>query len=320
MSRESLGAIRRGLNSIKTAAIILSPGKRVELANAHALELCNCRDNVELNDALLVPERELDSALENARREPQEHVIKFGPRTIQLHISYGDRGWIILAHDLAVLQDLQRCMKAASVTRARERMSGTLMHSLKGPMHAMTLTLDVLRKAFSQEPRQQHYLEALAKELSRLNDSLEAMFAESRPASMMTEFDLSELISELATRMRVETALREVTIKLNLAEQTTMLGRQRDIKHALAAIMLNSIDASSDGGEVEVKLTREDPWARITISGDPLSNDWLDIDLEVARQIAREHGGELYSDSSRRICFKLPLKNQDSGSRFPDSD
>ncbi|MGH8771397.1 MAG: sensor histidine kinase, partial [Burkholderiales bacterium] len=205
---------------------------------------------------------------------------------------------------------LQRCMKAESIMRARERMSGTLMHSLKGPIHAMTLTLDVLRKRSSKETRQRHYLDALGRELSRLNDSLEAMFAESRPARMMTEFDLTGLISELATGMRVETALREVTIKLNLAEQTTMLGRQRDIKHALAAIMLNSLDASPDGGEVEVKLTREDHWARITISGDPSTESSLDIDLEVARQIAREHGGELYSDSSRRICFKLPLKEQ----------
>jgi signal transduction histidine kinase len=306
-----------GAGRIKTAVIILEPGKHAEFGNAHALELFGARNTTELNEALLAPEHGLDSELERAAGEPQEKVIKLAGRAIHLQITCSGRGWVIVAHDLAELRALQQWMKAASVQRARERMSGTLLHSVKSPMHAITLALDVLRKTLppETESRARHYLETIGKDLHRLNESLEAVLSDTRPLNEPAQVDLSALISEIATMMRVEAAMREVSLKLDLAEQTTtIIGRRHELKHVLAAMLLNALDASAEGSEVEIKLTREDHWARITISGaNALPGSALDhsIDLEVAREIAREYGGEFYADSSRRTCFKLPLKEQE---------
>ena len=294
---------------LKTAVVVLNPERRVDFANAYAFELFSCRNAAELADALLAPEREIDQILMRARGESQETTVEVGSRKLHLQITGGEHGWLVIAHDAARLNALDRSLQAASEARARERMSGTVLHNIKGPMHAMTLALDILTKTLPEgETRQRHYLDAIRKELARLHGSLEALLSEARRAS--ENLDLNSLISEVAKMMRVEAAMRDVGFKLNLAEDAVVNANARNIKHALATILLNALHWAPEGTEVEIKLAREESWARITIVAARITGQTSEddvIDFHVARRIARDNGGELYFDSAKRYCFKLPL-------------
>ncbi|MGH8726610.1 MAG: hypothetical protein ACREV9_00295 [Burkholderiales bacterium] len=295
---------------IKTGVIVLDAEKRVVFANAAALELFDSRNQAELHSILATSQHELDAAL--ASGAPQERTIKLDARGVHLQIAPGAGDWVIVAHDVAALSTLRKCMKAASLMRAKERMSGTLLHGLKGPMHSITLTLDVLRRFLAQETRAQQYLEAIGKDITRFNSAIEATLADLRPVAETSEFELRALIQQVCANMRIEAAVREVHIKVNAAEGVMINGRRKDIEHALATVLLNALETSEEGAEIEAKLTTEERWARITVSGGetPPSSSVLDheIDLEVAAVITRDHGGDFYADSNHRVCFKFPLK------------
>lgn len=298
--------------AIKTAVIILDSGMRVEFCNARALTLFSSGNAAQLSEVLFAPGHEFESELEKARGEPRECVIKLDHLRAHLQITGDERGWVVLAHDLDWFHAVRQCMRSASEMRVRERTSGALVHSVKSPMHAMGLALDILRKTLPAGERPRHYIETIGKELARLNGSLQGLLAKPQSDAEEHEFDLHALISEVAAMVRIEAALREVRFKHLTAEAVdgvAMLGRRQQIKHALASILLNVLDSSSEGAEVELKLTREGAWARVTITGakPPPQSASSYMDVEVAREIAGAHGGEFYAESSRRVCFKLPL-------------
>lgn len=294
---------------LKTGVIVLSPERRVDFANAHALELFQCRGVAQLAKALLAPERKLDQVLMPARSEPQEAMIELGSRKVCLQTTRTEHGWIVLAHDAAQMNALDASLQAASESRARERMSGTILHNIKGPMHAMTLALDILTKTLRKgEARQLHYIEAIRKELTRLGASLEPLLPETRRTNEKLELNL--LISGAVKMMRVEAAMREVTLKLNLGEDAVVTGHARTLRHALAAVLLNALHSTAEGGEIEIQLACEERWARITITNTGANDHPSEedaIDLYVARSVANAHGGEFCADSPSRFCFKLPL-------------
>lgn len=298
----------------KTGVIVLEGNMQVAFANPRALELFASRSPTELATILSAPQHELRALL--AQNVSAERVLKLDGRELHLHVAPGAGVSVVFAHDAAFPPTFAKCLKAASIARTKERMAGTLVHSLKGPMHSITLALEVLRRTSGDETRP--YLESIGKDIARLNSTIETSLAGARKVKQMSEFELSAVLKEVASTMRVEAAMREARIKVSGAAGVTIAGRRGDIEHAIAAVLLNALDTSAEGAEIEVKLATEEKWARITVVGGGAPRPELqpdhEIDLEVAGAIAREHGGELYPDSSRRVCFKFPLKRIETGS------
>jgi hypothetical protein len=103
--------------------------------------------------------------------------------------------------------------------------------------------------------------------------------------------------------------MREVVFKLSLADNMHARAGRRELKHAFACVLLDVLEATPEGGEIEIKAGDEDGWIRVTISSASARVEKTHddaIDFHVARDTARACGGELYAESLRRVCFKLP--------------
>jgi signal transduction histidine kinase len=291
---------------VKRGVIVVDRTGRIDFANRAALELFACANLGELANALSTIE------LDGATGEPLEFCNS--REKIHLEIAPCERGWVIVVHDAALCETLERCLRATSEMQARERMSATMLHDVKGPMHAMTLALDVLAKTLQSDAnaRQLHYIEAIRKDLARLQESVPSLLPQAHRPQELSEVDIAALVSDVVRMMRVEAAMREVTFKINGLQSTVLRAPPGDLKHAFASVLLCVLHSTPEGKQIDVKLSREAGWARLTIA----APDALDgqtpgdaIDVHVARQIVRGLGGELYVDSTRRYCFKLPLQD-----------
>jgi signal transduction histidine kinase len=317
---------------VKQGVIILTADREVDFGNAEALEILGCPTHDEL-EARLDGVRtwiektygdasgELGGTVPIEVRMPGEEK----PRSIVCRIHRLDqecKGWVVLLQNKDALEGFETTLRDAAYTHTLSRVLATTAHDLKAPIHAMLLTLDILSKsvaqtAGAQRQLQERYIATLEEELSRFKRTLQDVLTDVTPSRhTFKRLDICELIRELARLIAVEASANDVEVKLSLAPDQVLVDGHRDqLKQALLNLMLNALDAMSNGGRLKVAVERSGNSVEISISDTGLGmNDAMraqtfelhfttkprgtGIGLYVARSVAESHGGRIRVESA----------------------
>jgi len=214
---------------------------------------------------------------------------------------------------------LRRAENLASLTT----LAAGVAHEIKNPLGAISIHLQLLRKALGKKEKQQDtdalvdkYFSVLNEEVDRLNGIVIDFLFAVRPMSLeLCEGDLNALIAGLGEFIRAELEQSNIRLLLELDDKLPpVLFDERYMKQVLLNLIKNAQAAMPKGGLLTIATVGRDSEIRISVcdTGTGISQENLKkifepyfttkgngtgLGLTLVYKIIREHQGEMSVDS-----------------------
>jgi signal transduction histidine kinase len=251
-------------------------------------------------------------------------------------------GCLALACGVAVYA-VRRVVLLERRTREAERLAelgtltGGLAHEIKNPLSTVQLNLQLLAEDLTPEnpayPRIVNRLHTVQKETSRLRDILDDFLRYAGQLELDRQpTDLNELLEDLVDFFLPQAQAQRAKLRLRRCEDGPLVADvdPKLIKQALLNLMLNSLQAMPEGGELILSAARQDGQALVDVidTGKGIPPEAINkifdayytskkggtgLGRAMTRRIIREHGGQLTVKSElgkgSDFSLRLPLKS-----------
>ncbi len=220
-----------------------------------------------------------------------------------------------LEHSLDRTQGSLEAAQQKLIQSEKLAVTGTLAASISHDIRNIlaSMQLQLMNSQRSAESR----LELLGEQMTRFKVLSHRLLSYSRPVEPLQEqIDLHETLLDAVQLLEPQANLHGVTISIELnASDAWILGDKQRLQHLFVNLILNAIQALSEGGEVRIStLLVGDTRIEVSIVDngpgiepeqlrrlfEPFSSVKLDgfgLGLYSCREIARAHGSELKCDS-----------------------
>ncbi|MGE0131604.1 MAG: ATP-binding protein [Blastocatellales bacterium] len=176
---------------------------------------------------------------------------------------------VLAGHLAAAIENCQLLEEKVKLERelgARERMAqlgqmaATVAHEVKNPLSAIKSIAQVMREDEQVSREYARDLDLITGEVDRLNRAVSQLLSFSRPAVVAgSPARLSEIVESALALARSEAEQRAVEVSVNLQADPKFDGEQAAaLKEVLLNLILNSVQAIKDGGEVKVESASND--------------------------------------------------------------
>jgi signal transduction histidine kinase len=177
-----------------------------------------------------------------------------------------------LQHDLDGLLDRMATeLDVASRLAAISRITGGVAHEIKNPLNAISLRLDLLRARLG-EPEEELVgeIDILSKEVRRLDRVVKTFLDFSRPVDVkLTEVDLVAIAREVADLTTPQAGLANIHVWFEAAaEKAPIRGDADMLKQAILNLVLNAIEAMKNGGNLWLRVSKEQNLVVLNVSDD----------------------------------------------------
>jgi len=319
----------------EVGVLLIRGGTHVEFANARALELLGCLSTEALKARWEETRILLADVIQGLRQSPDtSRIVNFDRHegetvySLRAEVFLLDEqapdDCLVLLNDSGILDTLETDVRLARQLEGLARVYRTAAHDLRAPLSAIMINLDLLRESLSRRrgdtpeihERQEHYVEVVREELTRLNRSLFEILTQSTPSPGQQEkFDLRGSVADLGTLLAPQARRQGVELSTELPKDPVFLVGYRDrLKQAILNVAVNALEAMPNGGRVWLELYSEGGTARIRVkdTGAGIPPDVLariyemdfstkgggsGIGLYVARALVQLHGGEIQVQS-----------------------
>ncbi len=198
-----------------------------------------------------IPQREIE--LENGRR-------------IQIALDFiaerGERiGALLTMRDAESVRRIENEIELSRRLAAIGRLTSGVAHEVKNPINAIVVHLELLReKMRNVDTDAGRHLDIIGKEIHRLDRVVQVLVDFHRPVELrLTDFDLRRLTEDVALLASPEAALHGVKLEMNFGGAVLPVRADADlIKQALLNVVLNGVQAMSDGGGTLTIVARRD--------------------------------------------------------------
>ena len=142
--------------------------------------------------------------------------------------------------------------------------------------------------------------------MARLNRYLNALLEQTAPArDDRRVIDCKELIKGLELLLSPQARHQRITLDVQLPNESVVIfGSPGHIKQALLNVLINAMEAMSQGGKLSIKLDSVDNMAHIEIS-----DTGPGIGLYVTRAMIERNGGtiKVETELGEGTCFEIAL-------------
>jgi signal transduction histidine kinase len=170
-----------------------------------------------------------------------------------------------------LLERMATELDVASRLAAISRITGGVAHEIKNPLNAISLRLDLLRARLG-EPEEELVgeIDILSKEVRRLDRVVKTFLDFSRPVNVkLTEVDLVDIAREVADLTTPQAGLANIHVWFEAAAVTTPIRGDADmLKQAILNLVLNSIEAMKNGGNLWLRVSKEQNQVVLNVSDD----------------------------------------------------
>src|SRR5271165_248194 len=205
-----------------------------------------------------IPQREIE--LENGRR-------------IQIALDFiaerGERiGALLTMRDAESVRRIENEIELSRRLAAIGRLTTGVAHEVKNPINAIVVHLELLReKMRAVDSDTSPHLDIIGQEIHRLDRVVQTLVDFNRPVELRpSDFDLRRLTEDVALLASPEAALQGVKVETNLGSDGLPVRADADlIKQALLNVVLNGVQAMSEGGTLSIVACRDDEAATIEV-------------------------------------------------------
>lgn len=327
--------------------ILLGPEGTLEFVSESAKELITADACENLDDKLASLLNQLSAPIKNLRERAMlearidiEHDINITPHRLRIelhaHSKKEWRGCMLILRNLDYIDALDAVLRAASHDHALNILHGGVMHTLRAPLNAMLMNLELFRQSLEKEPQdvqehlrdqQHHYVEVLVEEVMRMNHLLQSFLDQYAPSSSLKkDLDLAVMLDELIVLFKPQARKQRIDLKTNIDRPLYTHGYAGDIKQALLNILINSLEAMPQGGTLTIAGKCWENLIVVTVcdSGQGIppalqnkvftmhfttKESGTGIGLTMARRAIESHGGTIAvnSSSEKGTCLDIEL-------------
>ena len=226
------------------------------------------------------------------------------------------------------LQENFERMKRAERLYAIGQLSAGLAHEIRNPLASLSGAIGILRRNPSAAEKRSECLDIMDKECQRLNNLLTSFldYAKPRPPKLL-EIDIPSVLDSVIGLVSHTLDQKSIALRKETALQLPVLECDPELlKQVLVNLLINAIQASSDGGEIllQARIRGSDLLIQVRDQGSGVSAEDLDkifdpffttkengtgLGLSVAYQIIEQLGGTLTAErnSDRGMTFSVLL-------------
>jgi two-component system OmpR family sensor kinase len=267
-------------------------------------------------------------------RRIQEGARALATENLDVRVSAGLEGrkdeLAVLARDFDAMADQLKSNRSATTQLLRD-----ISHELRSPLARMRVAVGLARQPPADLPRQ---LDRLEREIERLDALISQVLKLARlhgtDAPYEREvFDVEEVIEEVVRDANFEGAVKNCTVELKGATNSTARGNRELLRSAVENVLRNAVRYSPPGASVEVNLERTaaglsilirdrgpgvpagdlerifEPFYRVAESRDRDSGG-EGIGLAITSQVMKAHGGTArannHSGGGLEVRLSLP--------------
>jgi two-component system phosphate regulon sensor histidine kinase PhoR len=322
MSEGVLVTDAQGVPRLANAAFRRLFGIAMGEAAERALDLARDPRLVDLVAAVL--RHSQPAAVDVERLEPAPHTVALLASPLA-----GNGGAVVLARDLSERERLDRM---------RRDFVANVSHELRTPLAAIRGCAETLVDGAAEDAATaRRFSERILEQCRRLGDLLEDLLTLSRlestaPVRATEPVALVELAAEAIESVRDRAAAKGVRLALAAPGAVSVVGDAEGLLRLLSNLLDNAIKYNHDGGDVELRVEREDGQAMITVadSGIGIAPLYLPriferfyrvdaarsreaggtgLGLAIVKHVAQAHGGrvEVESELGRGSTFRVIL-------------
>jgi signal transduction histidine kinase len=205
-----------------------------------------------------IPQREIE--LENGRR-------------IQIALDFiaerGERiGALLSMRDAESVRRIENEIELSRRLAAIGRLTSGVAHEVKNPINAIVVHLELLREKMREvDPDTSRHMDIIGREIHRLDRVVQTLVDFNRPVELrLMDFDLRRVIEDVALLASPEAALHGVRVETKLGTEPLPVRADADlIKQALLNVVLNGVQAMSNGGILSIAARHHDTAAAIEV-------------------------------------------------------
>jgi signal transduction histidine kinase len=204
---------------------------------------------------------------------PQRKIELENGRRIQIALDFiaerGERiGALLTMRDAESVRRIENEIELSRRLAAIGRLTSGVAHEVKNPINAIVVHLEVLReKMHAAEPDTSRHLDIIGCEIHRLDRVVQTLLDFNRPVELrLSDFDLRRLTEDVALLASPEAALQGVKLEIDLGNDGLPVRADADlIKEAVLNVVLNGVQAMSEGGTLSIVARRDDAAATIEV-------------------------------------------------------
>lgn len=191
-------------------------------------------------------------------------------------------------------------------------LSAGMAHEIRNPLASIKGGIDILEEEIDRENPRYEFIAIIKKEISRLDSIISEFLTYAKPMPPHKSIcKVNEIINSICLLLKKEAERQDVKIIIDLADDIPELlidGEQ--IKQAILNIILNGIQAASEGREIIISSGLENEFIFISVSDsgkgipenvmnrlfDPFfttKDDGTGLGLSISMQILKSHGGDI---------------------------
>jgi len=247
-------------------------------------------------------------------------------------------GMVAVIRDVTEIKNLNEEIDRHRRLVALGKLSAGIAHEIRNPLSSIRGLAQFVYNSFSKKDERKEDLNTIIQEVDRLNKLVVQVLDYAKFKELnITSFSLNHLIDNVVELFKQEIKDKEIKFHLELSSKVSMIKADKDqIRQVLMNIIINSIQAISETGIIEIKtedniisgksiikLTVEDNGIGIAENNlnqifDPFfstKEKGSGLGLSIVYRIIESHQGEIKVESKEgkgtKFVIFLPLKGSD---------
>jgi signal transduction histidine kinase len=207
-------------------------------------------------------------------------------------------------------REKERMLQQKERLASMGQLAAGVAHEIKNPLNAINLTIQHLRDKYAvNDQNAQKYIETVQNEIHRLDKIVNNFLNFIRSEQLQKkETDLNGLIQEVLQLYSREIASQNITLDTRLGKKFIRKVDPERFKTVLMNVILNAIQAMSDGGKLVIRTDVKKKLISVEDSGCGILSEHLEkifdlfyttksqgtgLGLPTSYKIIKEHGGDM---------------------------
>jgi len=241
-------------------------------------------------------------------------------------------GVVIIFRDLSRIKEIEEELRREDRVRTLGELSASIIHDIGNPLAGISNLLEIFKDSSIDEESKNEVLYVLEKEIRDLNTLVIKFLDYSRISKLEKKnTNINELIEDMLQLLKARIISNRIKInKIYTDEPVFIKIDSRAIKQVLLNIILNSMHAIDEEGEIIISLAKNNGNVIISISDNgagidkeklgkifnpffTTKKDGTGLGLSIAYKLIKEHNGQIDIKSKlgigTEITISLPCDN-----------